>query len=83
MESLSSTPDVKNTNSKFVGTTPYETIESFDIKGMNYDNSGNIQVEIRCEKIGYITQVKRFILRQAIDQKEITTKFNLVRDNEE
>lgn len=80
---VSSTPDVKNTNSKFVGTTPYETTESFDIRGMKYDNSGNIQIEITCEKVGYITQTKRFNLRQAIDQKEITTKFNLVKDSEE
>lgn len=80
---VSSTPDVKNTNSKFVGTTPYETTESFDIKGMTYDNSGNIQIEITCEKIGYITQTKRFNLRQVIDQKEITTKFNLVKSSEE
>ena len=74
---------MKNTNSKFVGTTPYETTESFDIKGMNYNNSGNIQIEITCEKPGYITQTKRFNLRQAIDQKEITTKFNLVKESDE
>lgn len=80
---VSSTSDVKNTNSKFVGTTPYETTESFDIKGMNYNNSGNIQIEITCEKPGYITQTKRFNLRQAIDQKEITTKFNLVKESDE
>lgn len=80
---VSSTPDVKNTNSKFVGTTPYETTESFDIKGLKYDNSGNIQIEITCEKSGYITQTKRFNLRQAIDQKEISIKFNLVKDSEE
>lgn len=80
---VSSTSAVKNTNSKFVGTTPYETTESFDIKGMNYNNSGNIQIEITCEKPGYITQTKRFNLRQAIDQKEITAKFNLVKESEE
>lgn len=80
---VSSTPDVKNTNSKFVGTTPYETTESFDIKGMKYENSGNVQIEITCEKAGYLTQTKRFNLRQAIDQKEISTKFNLVKDSEE
>lgn len=80
---VSSTPDVKNTNSKFVGTTPYETTESFDIKGMKYNNSGNIQIEITCEKAGYITQTKRFNLRQAIDQKEITAKFNLVKESDE
>ncbi|MDE7377711.1 MAG: hypothetical protein K2N13_01975 [Paraprevotella sp.] len=77
---VSSTPDVANTNSNFVGSTPYETTESFDIKGMTYNNSGNIQIEISCEKSGYITQRKRFNLRQAIDQKEISAKFNLIKD---
>lgn len=79
---ISSTPDVKNTNSNYVGTTPYETTESFDIKGMKYNNSGNIQIEITCEKTGYLPQRKRFNLRQAIDQKEISAKFNLIKDNE-
>lgn len=77
---VSSTPDVANTNSNFVGTTPYESTESFDIKGLTYNNSGNIQIEITCEKAGYLPQRKRFNLRQAIDQKEISAKFNLVKD---
>ena len=79
---VSSTPDVKNTNSNYLGTTPYESTESFDIKGLSYQNSGNIQIEIKCEKNGYIPQTRRFNLRQAIDQKEISTKFNLVKDEE-
>lgn len=77
---VSSTPDVANTNSNFVGTTPYESTESFDIKGLTYDNSGNVQIEVTCEKAGYLTQRKRFNLRQAIDQKEISAKFNLIKD---
>ena len=80
---VSSTPEVKNTNSKYVGTTPYETTESFDIKGMTYNNSGNIQIEKVCEKAGYLAQSKRFNLLQAIDQKEISIKFNLVKDSAE
>lgn len=77
---VSSTPDVLNTNSNYVGTTPYETTETFDIKGLTYNNSGNVQIEVVCEKAGYVTQKKRFNLRQAIDQKEISTKFNLIKD---
>ncbi|MDE6648614.1 MAG: hypothetical protein K2K45_01650 [Muribaculaceae bacterium] len=77
---VSSTPDVANTNSNFVGTTPYESTESFDIKGLTYNNSGNVQIEVTCEKAGYLSQRKRFNLRQAIDQKEISAKFNLVKD---
>ena len=80
MRIVSSTPDVKNTNQNYVGTTPYETTESFDIKGLTYNNSGNVQIEITCEKAGYISQKKRFNLRQAIDQKEISTKFNLIKE---
>ena len=77
---ISSTPDVKNTNSTYVGTTPYETTESFDIRGLKFENSGNVQIEVTCEKAGYLPQKKRFNLRQAIEQKEISAKFNLVKD---
>lgn len=75
---ISSTPDVKNTNALYLGSTPYESTEAFDIKGLTFNNSGDVQIEISCEKIGYVTQKKRFNLRQAIEQKEISTKFNLV-----
>lgn len=80
---VSSTPDVANTNANFIGTTPYESTEAFDIKGLTYNNSGNVQIEVTCEKEGYIPQKKRFNLRQAIDQKEISAKFNLVKESEE
>ncbi len=79
---VSSTPDVKNTNMSFVGSTPYETTETFDIRGLKLDNAGNVQVEVTCEKPGYITQRKRFNLRQVIEQKEISAKFNLVKEDE-
>lgn len=77
---VSSTPEVKNTNQNFVGSTPYESTETFDIKGLTFNNSGNVQIEVICEKSGYITQRRRFNLRQAIEQKEISTKFNLVKE---
>ena len=80
MRIVSSTPEVKNTNQNYVGTTPYETTETFDVKGLTYNNSGNVQIEVTCEKAGYITQKKRFNVRQAIDQKEISTKFNLIKE---
>lgn len=80
---VSSTPDVANTNANFVGTTPYESTEAFDIRGLSYNNSGNVQIEVSCEKDGYLTQRKRFNLRQAIDQKEISAKFNLVKEDSE
>lgn len=77
---VSSTPDVKNTNQTYLGSTPYESTESFDIKGLTYNNSGNVQIEITCEKAGYIIQKRRFNLRQVIEQKEISTKFNLIKE---
>ncbi|MBQ7311430.1 MAG: hypothetical protein IJW88_07880 [Alistipes sp.] len=80
MRVVSSTPDVKNTNSNYVGTTPYEATEAFDIKGLTYNNSGNVQIEVMVEKAGYAPSMKRFNLRQVIDQKEISSKFNLVKN---
>ena len=77
---ISSTPDVKNSNQNYVGTTPYETTEAFDIKGLSLNNAGDVQIEVTCEKPGYLSQKKRFNVLQAIDQKEISTKFNLVKD---
>lgn len=77
---VSSTPDVKNTNLNFLGSTPYESTETLDIKGLKMNNAGNVQIEVSIEKDGYVTQKKRFNLEQVIDQKEISTKFNLVKD---
>lgn len=77
---VSSTTDVKNSNSNWIGSTPYESTETFDIKGLTFNNSGNVQIEVSCERPGYITQRKRFNLRQVLDQKEISAKFNLVKE---
>jgi len=79
---VSSTPDVKNTNAIYMGTTPYESTESFDIRGLKFENSGNVQIEVTCEKPGYLPQRRRFNLRQAIEQREISAKFNLVKEDE-
>ena len=79
---VSSTPEVKNTNSTYLGTTPYESTETFDIRGLSFENSGNVQIEIKCERQDYMPQTRRFNLRQVIDQKEISTKFNLVKDED-
>ena len=77
---ISSTPDVKNTNKNYKATTPFESTESFDIKGLTYNNSGDVQIEITCEKPGYLPQRKVFNLRSAIDQKSINAHFTLVKD---
>ncbi len=76
---ISSIPEqVKNTNETYLLTTPYEETRSFNILGLTYENSRDVQIEIKVVKSGYEAQVKRFNVRQAIDQQEISTFFELV-----
>lgn len=77
---ISSTPEVKDQNRRYLQTTPYETTETFDIKGLTYNNAGDVQIEIRCEKNGYYTQTKKFNMLSIIDEKEISAHFRLVKD---
>ena len=79
---LSSIPDVvQNTNETYLATTPYEETRAFDILGLTYENSTNVSVEIKVERSGYYEQVKRYNLRQAFDQREISGFFELVPTN--
>ena len=76
---ISSIPaEVKNTNELYLMTTPYEETRSFNILGLTYENSRDVQIEIKLTKKGYMDQVKRFNVRQAIDQQEISSFFELV-----
>ena len=80
---ISSVPDeVKNTNETYLMTTPYEETRSFNILGLTYENSRDVQIEIKVVKNGYEPQVKRFNVRQAIDQQEISSFFMLVKKDE-
>ena len=79
---ISSTPEVKNQNYRYLQTTPYETTEVFDIKGLTYNNAGNVQIEIKCEKTGYYTQSKKFNVSSIIEEKEISAFFRLVSEEE-
>ena len=76
----SSTPDVKNQNEKYLAPTPYESTETYDIKGLSRDNAGDVQVEIRCSKPGYNDQKKVFNMRSVIDEKEISIMMPLVKE---
>lgn len=77
---ISSVPDqVKNTNETYLMTTPFEETRSFNILGLTYENSRDVQIEIKVVKSGYEPQVKRFNVRQAIDQQEISSFFMLVK----
>jgi hypothetical protein len=76
---ISSAPDeVKNTNELYLTTTPYEETRSFNILGLTYENSRDVTVEIKLTKKGYEDQVKRYNVRQAIDQQEIGGFFEMV-----
>lgn len=77
---ISSTPGVKNQNYRYLNTTPYESTETFDIKGLTYNNAGDVQIEIKCEKTGYYTNSKKFNVLSVIDEKEISTFFRLVKE---
>ncbi|MBP5435379.1 hypothetical protein J6Z39_06125 [bacterium] len=76
----SSTPNVKNQNERYLSATPYESTETFDIKGLTYNNAGNVQVEVKCTKAGYYEQKKVFDMLSVIDEKEISAMFILVKE---
>ena len=76
---ISSVPEeVRNTNETFLSTTPFEETRGFDILGLTYENAHNVTIEIRVERRGFFEQVRRFNVRQAIDQREISGFFELV-----
>lgn len=77
---ISSVPnEVKNTNETYLTTTPLEETKSFNINGLTYDNSRDVTIEIKVSKRGYEDQVKRFNVRQALDQQEISGFFEMVK----
>ncbi len=76
---ISSVPEeVKNTNETYLTTTPLEETRGFNIPGLTYDNARDVTIEIKVSKRGYADQVKRFNVRQALDQQEISGFFELV-----
>lgn len=74
--------EVKNTNETYLTNTPYEETKGFSIPGLTYENSRNVTVEIKISKKGYEDQVKRYNVRQALDQQEISGFFELVQKDE-
>ena len=77
---ISSVPaEVKNTNETYLTTTPLEETRGFNIPGLTYDNSRDVTIEIKVSKRGYEDQVKRFNVRQALDQQEVSGFFELVK----
>ncbi len=79
---ISSVPqEVKNTNESYMTTTPLEETKSLNIPGLTYENAPNVVIEIKVTKRGYEEQVKRYNVRQALDQQEISGFFELVEKN--
>ena len=74
--------EVKNTNETYLTTTPYEETRGFNIPGLTYKNSRNVTIEVKISKRGYEDQVKRYNIRQALDQQEISGFFELVPKDE-
>lgn len=70
--------EVKNTNETYLTSTPYEETRGFNIVGLTYDNAKDVTIEIKVSKRGYVDQVKRYNVRQALDQQEISGFFELV-----
>ena len=80
---ISSVPEeVKNTNENWLGNTPFEETRSFNIIGLTYDNANDVQIEIKVRRQGYLDQTKRFNVRQAIDQQEISAFFDMIKAEE-
>lgn len=79
---ISKTPDVKNQNYKYLETTPYEGSETLDIKGLTYNNSGLVQIEIKVSKKGYYSQTKKYDVRSIIDDPDVSYIFRLVQEEE-
>jgi hypothetical protein len=80
---ISSIPDqVKNTNESYLSSTPYEETRSFNILGLTYENSRDVTIEIKVSRRGYYDQVKRYNVRQAVDQQEISGFFEMVKSEE-
>lgn len=70
--------EVKNTNESYMTTTPLEETKALNIPGLTYKNSADVVIEIKVTKRGYEEQVKRYNVRQALDQQEISGFFELV-----
>lgn len=79
---ISKSPEVKNQNYKYLETTPYEGTETLDIKGLTYNNSGLVQIEVKVSKKGYYTQTRKYDVRSLIDDNDVSYLFKLVPENE-
>lgn len=74
---ISHTPEVSNENFKYLGTTHYESIDTFEIKGLTYKNCDKVQIELRVSMEGYDSQTKVFDVPSLIDENDVSIMFRL------
>lgn len=77
---VSSSPDVKSQNFKYLEATPYEATEPLNITGLTQDNASEVQIVVKCEKDGYYSQSKRFSVSSLLGEKELSVFFKLVKE---
>ena len=46
----------------WLGSTPFEETRAFNIQGLTYENSRDVQIEIKVKRKGYIDQSSFFDL---------------------
>ena len=81
---ISATPEVKPQMGDELGTTPVkDMILPLNIKGLTYNNSGNVSLEILCSKRGYKEQISQIPLLNIIESNyDVRLKYNLVKKDE-
>lgn len=77
---VSSSPDVKSQNFKYLDVTPYEATEMLNITGLTEENASEVQLVVKCEKDGYYSQSKRYVVSSILEEKELNIFFKLVKE---
>lgn len=77
---ISQTPEVKNQPYKYLQTTDYESTETLNIKGLTYNNAGNVQIEIKVEKAGYYAKTTKYSVLSLIDDNDVSKMFTLTKE---
>lgn len=73
----SSSEEVASTGSMYLERTPHEAVKRLDIKGLTQKNMKFVSIVIEVSKRGYYPQKKEFSVASVIQQREISTYFEL------
>ena len=71
------TPEVRSTESIYLGSTPFNETKPLNILGLSSENSSNVTIEVEIIKKGYKSQTKSFSAKTLTDQREISWFFEL------